>query len=358
MTQMSRIVRGQPAEACQTAGLPADKWALLDALTLVADRHGLNHRSLTVLRALLTFFPGRDLPADPGAGMVYPSNRTLSARLNGMPESTLRRHLAALVRSGLIARRDSANCKRFARVGGVVFGFDLSPLARAAASIAEMADDARAEAHRVAALRARLAAARQNALDDGRDPDDPLLEHVRLCLRRKLSSDVLRALVTAVETTLPDPRPCAPTVETSASDSRNERHIQATDKSISVRIQPVDKTLPKDPDISDVLSSCREYQNFFPTRHPDWPQLVSTADRLHPMMGIDAEVYRQASSVIGERGAAVSVLCMLESMAQIRSPGAYLRALCKRAEKGSFNLAGMLTTARRARLSADNCPVT
>ena len=140
---MSRTFRGQPVEACQTAGLTADKWALLDALTLAAHAYRLNHRSLAVLRALLTFFPGRDIPAEPGAGVVYPSNRTLSARLNGMPESTLRRHIASLVRSGLIARRDSANCKRFARVGGVVFGFDLSPLAQAAPSLAERASEAR-----------------------------------------------------------------------------------------------------------------------------------------------------------------------------------------------------------------------
>ena len=37
------------------------------------------------------------------------------ARANGMPPTTLRRHLAVLVDCGLIVRRDSPNGKRFAR---------------------------------------------------------------------------------------------------------------------------------------------------------------------------------------------------------------------------------------------------
>jgi replication initiation protein RepC len=53
-----------------------------------------------------------------------------------MAETSLRRHLAVRVESGLIIRRDSPNGKRYARKGegGEIekaFGFDLTPIVRA-----------------------------------------------------------------------------------------------------------------------------------------------------------------------------------------------------------------------------------
>ncbi|WP_368040322.1 helix-turn-helix domain-containing protein [Ruegeria atlantica] len=70
---------------------------MLSALTTASADFDISHRTLTVLKALLTFLPDRDIPTEPGMAVVFPANRTLSERLNGMPESTLRRHLARLV---------------------------------------------------------------------------------------------------------------------------------------------------------------------------------------------------------------------------------------------------------------------
>jgi len=120
-----------------------DKWLLLTALTQAAEDYGLNHRNLSVRRAFLSFHPDRMITAAPLGSVVFPANSTLSDRLAGMPESTLRRHLAALVAAGIIIRHDSANRKRFARGrargGRVAFGFDLSPLARMAPQISARA---------------------------------------------------------------------------------------------------------------------------------------------------------------------------------------------------------------------------
>ena len=62
---------------------------------------------------------------------MFPSNRKLMERLNGMPESTLRRHLASLAEIGIVTRKNSPNRKRYARRAGegalMAFGFDLSP---------------------------------------------------------------------------------------------------------------------------------------------------------------------------------------------------------------------------------------
>lgn len=354
MTDLSPIPGGQPVETCPQAGpAPVDKWALLDALTHAAPDFGISHRTLTVLRALLTFFPDRTLPAQRGAGVVYPSNRTLSQRLNGMPESTLRRHLGTLVRSGLIDRQDSANRKRFARFG-VCFGFDLSPLARFAEAVFAAAHQAQHRKAQEDALRAVIAANRQKLIEEGTPADDPLLEEARLCQRRKLPLEVLTELSERVENRLTIP---ARPAKMSGSDSQTERHIQTTDKSISV-YNPAPAQDDRPPAIEEVQSVCKEYQAYFPTEHPDWRGLVSVSDRLHPMLGIDRQVYVQARQTLGAERTATIVLCMLESLETIRKPGAYLRALVQRGEKGLLNLPGMVKSLKarqlRGKLSADN----
>ncbi|WP_323772448.1 plasmid replication protein RepC [Antarctobacter sp.] len=353
MMEMSRIPFGQPVELCPSH----DKWALLDMLTRAAARFGLNHRTLTVLRALLSFFPERELPASAGLAVVFPSNRTLSQRLNGMPESTLRRHLATLVRLGIVSRQDSANRKRFARSGGLAFGFDLSPLAREADTVAMAAEAEMQAAKEIAALRAQLAATRMRLIEDGTLTEDhPLIEETRLTLRRKTGADDLRALLATLENHLDNSRKIAlAPAEMSAETRENERHIQTTDESISVSRAEAnrgDQTAPVS--LTDVVDACHEYRSFLPDAPNDWDGLQRAAGQLYPMMGIDRPTYEEAHGLIGRQGTAVVILCILEKMADIRSPGAYLRGLCKRAVQGRLNLKAMVKALNSRRLSADN----
>lgn len=349
MTEMSRISAGQPVEVRAAP----DKWALLDTLTLAAPRLGLNHRTLGVLRALLSFFPERGLPTGPGAAVVYPSNRTLSRRLNGMPESTLRRHLSTLVRLGLVSRQDSANRKRFACFGGLAFGFDLSPLSRAAHALCVAAEAEQQRRAELQALRARIAATRQRMVEDAcLAPDHPLLEESRRILRRKTDPETLRALLTVLDNHLDDARKLAePSPEMSGPGSENERHIQTTNESESVCTS--DETAPVVP-LSQIADRCREYRAFFPERLRSWQDAMKVAGDLYPMMGVDRSAYDEAQARIGRQGTAIVILCMLERMGDIRKPGAYLRGLCKRADDGRLNLKGMVAALGRRGLSADN----
>lgn len=345
MQKMSRMAIGQPRPAAPSA----DKWALLAALTEAAEDHGLNHRSLGVLRALLSFFPERALPDTPGTAVVFPSNASLSQRLNGMPESTLRRHLATLVRAGIVSRQDSPNRKRFARRRGLAFGFDLSPLARAAAALQQAAEAARARRETLAALRDRLAHVRARLLQAEALPaTHPLLETARLTLRRKASVEDLTALLDTLEPHLAQPVPVpatsaapAPTAEMSASDSDSERHIQSTNKKIlSSSPQPSDP--PEPVALSELLAHCKEYKSYFPDAVPNWHAVIGIAGQLHQMIGIAPPVYQLALRVLGPERTATVVLCMLEKARQIRNPGGYLRALISRAEVGKLNLRGMV----------------
>lgn len=137
-----------------------NKWQLLRALTEARAAFGLSDRTITVLEALLSFHPDKELGGHEPI-IVFPSNAELSLRTRGMAPATLRRHLAALVGCGLMHRRDSPNGKRFAQRDGTgqvaqAFGFDLAPFALAAPDIHGAAEQARAEALALRRVRATI----------------------------------------------------------------------------------------------------------------------------------------------------------------------------------------------------------
>ena len=147
-------------------GTQVQKWKVFHSIREARELIGATDRSLSILNALLSFHPETELSGD-GELIVWPSNEQLTARANGMPATTLRRHLAVLVDCGLIIRRDSPNGKRFARKGrgGQVeqaYGFDLSPIVARAEEFSELAEAIRAEknAFRVARGAAHAAAPR------------------------------------------------------------------------------------------------------------------------------------------------------------------------------------------------------
>ncbi|WP_421590522.1 plasmid replication protein RepC [Shinella sp. M27] len=124
-------------------GISRNKWKLFRAICEARPSLGVTDRALTVLDALLTFYPADELSEERGL-IVFPSNAQLSIRARGMTPATLRRHLAGLVDAGLILRKDSANGKRYARRGRAgeveeAFGFSLAPLLARAAEIEALA---------------------------------------------------------------------------------------------------------------------------------------------------------------------------------------------------------------------------
>ncbi len=336
-----------------------DKWELLSALTAAAPDFNISHRTLGVLRALMTFLPDRAIPAGAGNAVVYPSNRTLSERLNGMPESTLRRHMARLVELGLVNRQDSANRKRFARRMGqgveVAFGFDLSPLNGHAEQIFFAAQAAHQRTERIRALRDQIAAARQFLLETGQGICTDLLENARLILRRKVGENDLAALAAQLEEALTLHRPVENTAESvfanvkmSGTDSQNERHIQySSEKDIDSEEAKIvsggkfGQTVNTE-DLNRILTACSEFRQYHPNRVSDWRELIGIAEKLAPMIGIDELVFHDARQSMGAKAATTSVLCILERLADIRNPGAYLRRLAQKARAGRFSCEPML----------------
>ncbi|OED45931.1 hypothetical protein AB838_21915 [Rhodobacteraceae bacterium (ex Bugula neritina AB1)] len=366
MEQASQIAFGRQDLCGQLAGTH-DKWDLLAALTHAAAEFELSHRSLGVLKALLTFFPERALPAEPDSAIVFPSNRKLMERLNGMPESTLRRHLAALTRIGIVSRKNSPNCKRYARRSGddtrLAFGFDLSPLARHAGQIFDAALDARARAERLAMLRDQVAVLRQALLDAADEAAAPLLEAARKLLRRKPCELGLTAMAKTLEAEIASRTPAethqAPALSArkmSAPVSQNERHIQDSVKKDSdseqaqtkapcpqpITTEAQDSDAENTGDLVKVLRACPEVQTYYPGALRSWQDADRIAETLSPMMGIEMPVLSDARAAMGRKDAATVVICMLEKLGSIRSPGAYLRRLAQKARAGQFSTAPML----------------
>lgn len=355
----------------------ADKWEVLRELSVAGPRLGVSDRQLTVLQALLSFFPETDLGTEGVSTVVFPSNAAICARLNGMACSTMRRHLSDLVKAGLLVRRDSPNGKRYRTRAGDPFGFDLAPLALRFAEICAVAEALRAEAEALHRLRQSVSLMRRDLaalVEYGAEqrPDmtcwDALSDLARLSardLRRKLSQAELGILSNQLEDALNKARHALEAEYTSITDAENEHHIQISNINVSVlepcfekamgpqveaSIQEEDvaelQGLPSIP-IGLVLTACAEISVYSdrPLRH--WHDLVRAAEVVRPMMGISPSAWAEAVEEMGPEQAAVVVSAMLERFDEIKSPGGYLRHLARKAAKGKFSCGPMIMALMR-----------
>ena len=216
------------------APLEADKWTILRDLTDARTAFGLSDRNLSVLSALLSFHPARDLSDGPLT--VFPSNASLSARLHGMPESTLRRHLAADQSRIDKRREDSPNGKRYLTRDGKgridrVFGFDLFPLLCHMAEIGAAARTAREAARQLRRARQSVVLLLRDIAEDLDLLEDQTASHrarlagLCLLLRRKLDLSALSGLEASLRHLRAEMGTDAEKPpQMSGNDAQNERH--------------------------------------------------------------------------------------------------------------------------------------
>jgi replication initiation protein RepC len=351
-----------------------DKWELLTQLTAARESYELSDRTLRVLAVLLGVHREREL-IDGSSLIVYASNATLCERAHGMPESTLRRHLAALVASGLIARHDSPNGKRYKRrdaSGSVVraYGFDLRPLLLRAGEIAHHARAAEIRRNEIALLREEVVLlirdasdlaqlGRASELDEGLDAIEDAVILAKRQLRRKLGledlstiRDRLQPLVAAlVEKLTPEVEAADPvTPELITLDSQNERHIQVSDKTLidlKERTTEPPKAKPAEKALSPILTACPDVLPYAEKHVSDWTGFVQLMARVAPMAGIDASTWHEACRAMGPEDAATTLAGIVQNVGTIRSPGAYLRSLSRKAREGGFTPDAMISSLQR-----------
>ena len=374
-------------------GKPINKWELLRELSKAQAAFGVTERDLTVMQGLLSFFPDDALGGN-AEMVVFPSNKAICERLNGMPCSTMRRHLARLVEAGLLMRRDSPNGKRYVRKHGeerVAFGFDLSPLycrteeiARAAEAVREAEDRVRRLREVVSLMRRDLAALAEfgEEIQPGLGLWDQFRDKAVLtarALRRKLTLEELSAYRTDLEALLDHARNVIDGPETEEMNTNGanfERHHHnsneesidlepalekggaaavapdhQTDEPLADVEEPDTRRVPKIP-LHLVIASCPSLKTFYQGDIRHWHQLFDAACHVRPAMGISASAWEEAQRFMGPEQASIVVVAMLERFADIRSPGGYLRALASKAAAGEFSCGPMVMALMSRRAAA------
>ncbi|MGZ2505169.1 replication initiation protein RepC [Rhizobium beringeri] len=386
-------VKLQLATAGMKPGKSAEKWKILRDVTEARGVLGLQSSSLTVLNALLSFYPDNELRQDAQL-VVFPSNVQLTLRANGIASSTLRRHLALLVEAGLIVRKDSANGKRYPRkdkAGAIdsAFGFDLSPLLMRTDELAMMAQQVVADRFALRRAKENLTICRRDvrklisaAIEEGASGNWEDIEAMYIGLvgripRSPTLSDV-NSILDEMELLLQEVTNILEMQQKDENNSTNgdhsERHIQTSNTESIYELEPrseneegakaVDDSRPqREPlqkfSLGVVLRACPEIRMYGPGGSiGSWPEMMGAAVVVRSMLGVSPSAYQEACEVMGPENAAAAVACILERTGHINSPGGYLRDLTRKAARGEFSLGPMINALHKSnwqrRLKADS----
>ncbi len=347
-----------------------DKWKIHRWLCEAKTVFQINDRSLAVLSALLSFYPENNLSAQNGL-VVFPSNKQLALRAHGMADATLRRHIAALIETGLITRQDSPNGKRYARrtrEGGVqiAFGFSLSPLLVRADEIEQAAQRINAEKTALRELRERVTLLRRDnakliefALNE--EMDGPWTElHIRLrqlvdAIPRRAEPEELARLAQALEFLRADIDKALNNQQKaqnmSGYESQNERrHIESNpDSHFEKQDLQQTKTLAPSISLDQIMRICPDLEDY--ATHPirNWSIFTETAQTVRRFLGVNDMLQELAMKTLGEHQTAILIAYILQRHAEIQSPAAYLRSFIEKARGGEFSLTSLLTSAFHTR---------
>ncbi|MBC8719926.1 plasmid replication protein RepC [Ochrobactrum sp. Marseille-Q0166] len=349
------------------------KWELYKHLGIAKSHYGLNDRCLTVLNSLLSFL-SEDVIASKAKLVVFPSNKQISVRAHMMAESTVRRHLASLIQAGLITRRDSPNCKRYAhknRAGEVelAYGFDLSPFFARASEIREAAERILEEQRTLKRIRDEVSVIRRElAIAFERLPKkttEKLFHQFRDVVdgipRRATKAELIaiKASLEAIQSDLAIALKNNDNVsEMSGNGAQFERqHKESLSESLlkdqkeifdlKVSESDVDhqqNNVEKRPMISLdlILRACPDIQSYSPSGIRSWKDLVDASRVVSSFLGISNNAYIDAVRVFGLQSASAAIACILQKIDDIASPGGYLRSLAQKARAGTFYLATLL----------------
>jgi len=378
------LVNGQVKAAEIKSGKTADKWKIFRDVSEAKSVLGLGDRAITVLDALLTFYPHIEL-AEGQSLVVFPSNAQLSVRAHGIAGTTLRRHLAALVDAGLIHRHDSPNGKRYAhrtKSGEIekAFGFSLAPLLARVEEFAQLAQQVAEERRVFKRAKEALSICRRDvrklitaAIDEGADGDWEAIEAMYFALRARLPRAPNRVETEAVLEEMTMLRDEIVNIlemqlnsqKTDGNDVQNGCHIQNSKPESINELEPsseneqgaepsqkpkrITEPLKAYP-LSMVLKACPQILDYVPGggQIRGWRDVMAAAVVVRSMLGVSPSAYQEACEVLGPENAAVAIACILERAEHINSAGGYLRDLTRKAARGEFSLGPMLMAAMRA----------
>ena len=368
-----------------------NRWALYKQLCVAKAEFGLNDRCLAVLSSLLSFLPDDELHEKSGL-VVFPSNRQLSLRAHGMPESTLRRYLASLIEAGIIARKDSPTRKRYAhkdREGGVelAFGFSFAPLLERASEIAAITDKILADQKALKRLRDEVSVMRRDmaaAFADKAKETGERGERIQAlfarfraivdAIPRRASLDELSAIRANFEAIRGELAIALKTIEIvlemsgsvaqyerqhneslpeSLFESQNSKKIvlNAPSAEIPVSVKPEEGTsgeLTPSISLDQVLRSCPDIREYGANGIGTWRELLDASRIVSGFLGISQSAYQEAIRFMGPETASTAIAWILQKLSAINSPGGYLRSLTQKARGGTFSIRQLLFSGMKA----------
>ncbi|WP_050525733.1 plasmid replication protein RepC [Pseudorhodobacter aquimaris] len=323
-----------------------ERHIVIATLRNAAPRLGLSPSVISTLDAMLSCLaPKRNHHT------VFASNATLTFRLNGVSDRTVRRHAAVLQEAGLLVRHDSPNRKRFtkhSRQDGMAlrFGFDLSPLFARLQEIAALAAEVLHEQEQIDYLRAKIRAAANALLID--NPDDEMAQNTLRLLRRKLAlndcQEILAKLADVpVQAETADEQQPVITTNMTDNDGQIVRHHHKSNKElIDKESTPIT--------ITELLTACPEANKFALHRIETAHDVIGHARTLAPMIGITNESYEAAHRRLGPLRAAATVWAILQFHSKIRKVGAYFRAITTGDKSAAFSPEALVRRLANAQL--------
>lgn len=359
-------------------GRALNRWTIYKQLCIAKASFGLNDRCLAVLSSLLSFYPDDELSIAKGL-VVFPSNKQLCLRAHGMPESTLRRHLASLIAAGIIARKDSPTRKRYAhknKAGTVelAFGFSVEPLLLKVSAIEQAAEQITHDIKTLKRLRDEVSIIRREITatfsETVPNVGTEKLEDLFTSFRDVVNSIPRRTTIEALQTiktkfhailneldkTLNSNEIVS---ELSGSNAHIERQqyesllesqyknnrIQKFDLLISNTVVEKPKqaqtkiaTLP----LQTVLQACPDIASYSTAGIKSWRELLNTSHIVSKFLGISQQLWVEALAVIGLENTGSVVAWLLQKGAEVQSPGGYLRSLLVKARAGEWSVGSML----------------
>ncbi|WP_269214042.1 plasmid replication protein RepC [Brucella pseudogrignonensis] len=359
-----------------------NRWLVYRHLCIAKATFGINDRCLAVLNALLSFYPENELSARNGL-VVFPSNRQLALRAHGMPESTLRRHLASLLDAGLIIRRDSPNGKRYAHktdAGEIeeAFGFSVAPLLERASEIAKVAEAIVADAKHLKRTRERLTLCRRDCLQlldtaellEQGDVHQAYHDQYRAIvdrIPRRATCEQLDAIFNELSVLRGEIANCMNFNDDAEELSVNHahigrQHIESEPESLlktnkenlfDIKKEPVQSSQPGlipakarlqnvDVSLDLVLRTCPDIHDYATTPIRSWRELSDACHVVSSFLGIAQSVYREAQLFLGQERTSAIIAWLLQRIAGIQSAGGYLRFLLNKARISDLSVSKLL----------------
>ena len=361
----------------------------LAALKRAAPYMGIPLRLVSMIDLLFAWTKQQDWQVGQ-IPVVWPSNDLLAQKL-GVTVRQVQKLLNQAQAFGLISFRDSPNGHRGGRRGAEGFitwgyGIVLAPIGTRLQEFAARAAKGASEDAALTVLRKRLAAARRNIRALAQTAFDADLyelkagDELALALmatdqmRRVRDAGLLtacveqieeraRRLAEAVSAQIFVHDTCSVRGDSSCWDAHDDidstttTQLQTakadTSSGLAKRRSEDGGALPSQPqtavdddlekhgvDPGFIMSIAPELCPGLLCRDGTWGEVVATAERLAGQSGISNHVFKEACRIMGQRGAAASVIATIQKYrrGEVQRPGAYLRGMSSKAGRGELNL--------------------